>query len=119
MSALAFFLSASSMNSHCQPCELEPVGACSARSRHSFSTSRLTGLSKSRRLRTERVVVRTSSKDRLRVMGGDYRSTHVGLADAITTFTSVALVPQGRDMCLCPRTTSAGSRWLSLRGGQN
>src|SRR6516162_11604195 len=68
MSPMAFFFSASSTNTHCQPCELEPVGACSARLRHSISTSWLTGLSKSRRLRTERVVVRTSSTDRLRVI---------------------------------------------------
>src|SRR6516165_7575152 len=73
MSPMAFFFSASSTNTHCQPCELEPVGACSARLRHSISTSWLTGLSKSRRLRTERVVVRTSSTDRLRVMFGGYR----------------------------------------------
>src|SRR6201987_5816549 len=72
MSPIAFFFSASSTNTHCQPCELEPVGACSANSRHSISTSRLTGLSKSRRLRTERVVVRTSSTDRLRVMSAGY-----------------------------------------------
>src|SRR5207302_1548065 len=73
MSPIAIFFSASSTKTHCQPCELEPVGACSAKSRHSISTSRATGLSKSRRLRTERVVVRTSSTDRLRVMCGDYR----------------------------------------------
>src|ERR1700741_2609857 len=72
MSPIAFFFSASSTNPHCQPCELEPVGACSANSRHSINTSRGTGLSKSRRLRTERVVVRTSSTDSLRVMWGDY-----------------------------------------------
>src|SRR5580693_9002575 len=73
MSPIAFFFSASSTNTHCQPCELEPVGACSASSRQSISTWCGTGLSKSRRLRTERVVVRTSSTDRLRVMVGDYR----------------------------------------------
>src|SRR6185312_16484042 len=73
MSAIVFFFSASSTKTHCQPCALEPVGACSASSRHSVSTSRLTGLSKSRRLRTERVVVRSSSTDRLRVMCGGYR----------------------------------------------
>src|ERR1700761_4785626 len=72
MSPIAFFFSASSTKTHCQPCELEPVGACSANSRHSINTSRGTGLSKSRRLRTERVVVRTSSTDRLSVMGGGY-----------------------------------------------
>src|ERR1700738_4272665 len=73
MSPRALFLSASSTNTHCQPCWLEPVGAWIASSRHSSSTSRGTGVSKSRRLRTERVVVRTSSADRFRlVMGGDY-----------------------------------------------
>src|SRR6185437_16509748 len=73
MSPIAFFFAASSTNTHCQPCELEPVGACSARSRHSISTSRGTGLSKSRRLRTERVVLKTSSTVRFRVMFAGYR----------------------------------------------
>src|SRR6478735_12271433 len=72
MSASAFFFSGSSTNTHCQPWELEPVGACSARSRHSISTSRGTGFSRSSRLRTERVVVRTSSAERLRVTARDY-----------------------------------------------
>src|ERR1700758_2400745 len=72
MSPIAFFFSASSPTTHCQPFELEPVGACNANSRHSISNSRETGLSKSRRLRTERVVVRTSSTDRLRVMSRGY-----------------------------------------------
>src|ERR1700682_6136189 len=72
MSASAFLLSASSTNTHCQPWELEPVGACSANSRQSSSTSRGTGFSRSSRLRTERVVVRTSSKDRFRVISRDY-----------------------------------------------
>src|ERR1700741_3320411 len=79
MSPIAFFFSASSTNTHCHPCELEPVGACSARSRHSISTSRGTGLSKSRRLRTERVVVRTSSTDKLRVMSAGYIRPIFGL----------------------------------------
>src|ERR1700692_469084 len=77
MSPIAFFLSSSSTKTHCQPCELEPVGACSARSRHSVSTSRDTGLSRSRRLRTERVVERTSSTDKLRVMSAGYVSPKV------------------------------------------
>src|SRR4051812_48857667 len=72
MSAMAFFLASSSTKTHCQPCAFEPVGACNARSRHSSSTSRDTGLSKSRRLRTERVVVRTSSADRFSVIPRDY-----------------------------------------------
>src|ERR1700757_1714082 len=68
MSPIAFFFSASSTNTHCHPCELEPVGACSANSRHSVSTSRDTGLSKSRRLGTGGVVLRTSSTDRFSVI---------------------------------------------------
>src|SRR5277367_714256 len=79
MSPIAFFFSGSSTNTHCQPCELDPVGACSASSRHSISTSRGTGLSKSRRLRTERVVLRTSSTDRLRGMRGAYLRPIFGL----------------------------------------
>src|SRR6185312_6569842 len=76
MSASAFFFSASSTNTHCQPWVLDPVGACSANSRHSISTSRGTGFSKSSLLRTERVVVRTSSAERLSVMTGDYIRRH-------------------------------------------
>src|SRR6476469_3373341 len=72
MSASAFFFSGSSTKTHCQPCVLDPVGACSANSRHSMSTSRGTGFSRSSRLRTERVVVRTSSAERLRVTARDY-----------------------------------------------
>src|SRR6476620_9665 len=72
MSASAFFFSGSSTNTHCQAWALEPVGACSARSRHSSRTSRGTGFSRSSRLRTERVVVRTSSIDRFKVMSRDY-----------------------------------------------
>src|SRR6202022_1864674 len=82
MSASAFLLSASSTNTHCQPWALEPVGACSASSRHSSSTSRGTGFSRSSRLRTERVVVRTSSTDRFRLgMGGDYIRSHDSRTD--------------------------------------
>src|SRR5581483_5830622 len=52
----------------CQPWLLLPVGACVAISRHSRSTSGSTGREKSRRFRTERVVVSnwsgvSSSKD--------------------------------------------------------
>ena len=68
MSASTFFFSGLSTNAHCQPWALEPVGAWSANSRHSNSTSRGTGFSKSSRLRTERVVVRTSSTDKFRVI---------------------------------------------------
>src|SRR4051794_29026970 len=64
MSASACFLSGSVTNNHCQPCELLPVGAWIASSRHSSTTERSTGLSKSSRLRTARVVDRTSSAER-------------------------------------------------------
>src|SRR5205807_9829563 len=48
---------------HRQPCWLPPVGAWVARSRHSSITSAGTGLSRSSRLRTARVVVSSSSTD--------------------------------------------------------
>src|SRR6478736_8456973 len=70
MSASACFFAGSVTITHCQPCELLPVGACSAISRHSSITDRSTGLSKSRRVRTARVVVRTSSADRLSFTSG-------------------------------------------------
>src|ERR1700739_3795067 len=83
MSPRAFFLSASSTNTHCQPCWLDPVGAWIASSRHSSRTSRGTGFSKSRRFRTERVVVRTSSADRFRlVLGGE--TTFAGMTAELT-----------------------------------
>ena len=82
MSASAFFLSASSTNTHCQPWALDPVGACSANSRHSISTSRGTGFSRSSRLRTERVVVRTSSTDRFE---GHFARLHSAIMTAELT----------------------------------
>src|SRR5438270_6311665 len=60
-SASFFFLSASVTTTQRHPCWLPPVGACSARLRHSSITSGGTGLSRSRRLRTARVVVSSSS----------------------------------------------------------
>src|SRR4029079_13795579 len=77
MSASAFFFSESSTNTHCQPWALEPVGACSAKSRHSVNTSRETGFSKSRRLRTERMVFRTLSAERFKVTLRDYIRLYV------------------------------------------
>src|SRR3954466_5423626 len=53
--------SASVTTIQCQPCWLLPVGACSATSMDSLTSSSGTGRSKSRRLRTERVVVSSSS----------------------------------------------------------
>src|SRR6478609_2353957 len=68
---MTFFLAGSVTNIHCQACELEPVGAWRASSRHSSSTSRSTGRWRSSRLRTARVVESTSSAERLRFMGGE------------------------------------------------
>jgi hypothetical protein len=48
---------------HCQPCRFEPDGACRAISTHSRTRSRSTGRVRSSRLRTERVVVNSSSGD--------------------------------------------------------
>src|SRR3954453_8283905 len=70
MSARACFFAGSVTITHCQPCELLPVGACSAICRHSSMTDRSTGVSKSRRLRTARVVVRTWSAERLSFTSG-------------------------------------------------
>src|SRR5581483_6084851 len=60
-SASCLRLSGSVTTTQRQPCWLPPVGACSASSRHSSITSAGTGLSRSRRLRTARVVVSSSS----------------------------------------------------------
>src|SRR5438270_13875736 len=60
-SASFFFLSASVTTTQRHPCWLPPVGACSARLRHSSITSGGTGLSRSSLLRTARVVVSSSS----------------------------------------------------------
>ena len=49
------------ITTQCQVCRFEPEGACRAISRHSRTRSRGTGRVKSRRLRTERVVVSNSS----------------------------------------------------------
>src|SRR5579884_3170726 len=58
---MARLRSGSATNTNRQPWWLEPVGAWSAISRHSSSSSRGTGRLRSRRRRTARVVVRTSS----------------------------------------------------------
>src|SRR5688572_4067269 len=65
---MASFFARSSTTTQCQFCRFDPVGACSAISRHSSTTERSTGLSKSRRLRTDRVVVSSSSADRFSFM---------------------------------------------------
>src|SRR3954453_20339027 len=70
MSASACFFSGSVTNTHCQPCELLPVGAWMAISRHSSITDRSIGVSKSRRLRTARVGGRTAAADRLSFTSG-------------------------------------------------
>ena len=66
-------LSASVTTIQRQPCELPPVGAWIARRRHSSITSGSTGRSRSRRLRTERVVVRTWSTDARSRRGDAFR----------------------------------------------
>src|ERR1700744_1020487 len=63
MSAMAARLSASVITSHRQSCVLLAVGACMASWMHSKITSWLTGRFRSRRLRTDRVVVSNSSTD--------------------------------------------------------
>src|SRR4051812_5196745 len=67
MSPSAARLSLSVTTYQCQPCWFDPVGACVAMSMHSRTSSRGTGLSKSSRLRTARVVVSSSSAVRSRV----------------------------------------------------
>src|SRR5262245_15366077 len=66
MSPSALRFSASATTTQCQVWLLPPVGACVASSRHSRITAISTGREKSSRLRTERVVVRTSSTVRFR-----------------------------------------------------
>src|SRR5579863_6607878 len=58
---MARFFSASVTTTKCQFWLLEPVGACTASSRHSRISSGSTGREKSRRLRTARVVESSSS----------------------------------------------------------
>ncbi len=53
---MALRLASSVMTTTLQPCELDPVGAWKAMSMHSSRSSGAIGRSKSRRLRTERVV---------------------------------------------------------------
>src|ERR1700722_11021293 len=60
---MAARLSASVITSHRQSCVLLAVGACIASCMHSRITSRPTGRVRSRRLRTDRVVVSNSSTD--------------------------------------------------------
>ena len=72
------------MTTQCQPWRFDPVGAWRAISRHSSTTARSTGLSKSRRLRTERVVVSTSSAVRFSFMGVSMAGKDVGMSDRVT-----------------------------------
>src|SRR5579872_683331 len=65
ISPIAFFFCASVTITKCQPCVFEPVGACTASSRHSRINSDSTGREKSSRLRTDRVVANNSSGERL------------------------------------------------------
>src|SRR5689334_22488632 len=68
MSATARRCASSVTTRKCQRCRFRPVGAWVARSTHSSISLRGTGREKSRRLRTARVVGRTSSADRFRAI---------------------------------------------------
>src|SRR5262245_19940888 len=65
-SASACRLVGSVTTTKCQFWRFDPVGACCAIVRHSSSTARSTGRVKSKRFRTARVVVRTSSGSSVR-----------------------------------------------------
>ena len=80
----ACFFAGSSTITQCQPWRFEPVGACRAISRHSSTVARSTGRSKSRRLRTERVVVRTSSADRFSFMAPSVAGDDESMSDRVT-----------------------------------
>src|ERR1700746_3843743 len=66
--AIAARLSASVITSHRQSCVLLAVGACIASCMHSRITSRPTGRGRSRRLRTDRVVLSNSSTEAISIM---------------------------------------------------
>src|SRR5215469_4181688 len=65
MSPMAWRLAESETTTKCHCCRLPPVGACTARVRHSRMISGSTGRVKSCRLRTDRVVASISSGVRL------------------------------------------------------
>ena len=77
-------LSASSTTTQCQPWRFDPVGACKAISRHSSTVARSTGRSKSRRLRTERVVVSTSSAVRFSFIAPSVAGDDRAMSDRVT-----------------------------------
>src|ERR1700744_5651823 len=74
MSAIAARLSASVITSQRQSCALLAVGACIASCMHSKITSRPTGRVRSRRLRTDRVVVSNSSTDAMSTISRPFLS---------------------------------------------
>ena len=78
------FLAGSSTTTQCQPWRLLPVGACMAISRQRSTTSRSTGRSKSSRLRTERVVVSTSSAVRFSSTTPSVTGHHPLMDDRVT-----------------------------------
>src|SRR4051812_15172559 len=75
---------ASSTNTQCQPWRFEPVGAWMAISRQASTTSRSTDRSKSSRLRTERVVVRTSSAERFSFIAASVPGDNASMSDRVT-----------------------------------
>src|SRR5580698_1894756 len=87
MSAIAARLSASVITSHRQSWALLAVGACIANWMHSRITSRPTGRVRSRRLRTDRVVVSNSSTDArsTRLLASLSNVDRAGLVDAEDT----------------------------------
>src|SRR5262245_13270978 len=84
MAAIAARLAASSTMIQCHPCRFDPVGACNAISRASSTTARSTGRSKSRRLRTLRVVVSTSSAVRFSFMPPSMAGDNGPMSDRVT-----------------------------------
>src|ERR1700733_12744757 len=81
---MAARLSASVITSHRQSCVLLAVGACIASCMHSRITSRPTGLVRSRRLRTDRVVLSNSSTVAISMLSfrGCSEVDRAGLIDA-------------------------------------
>src|ERR1700720_668890 len=77
---MAARLSASVTTTQRQSCALLAVGACIASRTHSTMTSRSTGRVRSRRLRTARVVVRSSSTEEMSKARSDVDRT--GLINA-------------------------------------
>ncbi len=95
---------------NCQPWLFDPVGACSAISRHRSTTVRSTGRSKSSRLRTDLVVVRTSRADRSNA--GASGGLTSGSISAVSQSVRVTVEPDARlvtcqTVCSSPSPTAS------------